>query len=394
MAHSWTWDNTTPTGSNVIREGDDRIRELKLGVDQRMSLEHAWGDSTTYDGMFTPASNFSKTAGAVAAIEHILGVVGGNTITVNPTTAPANKPYLIFKSNAAAAPVTITLNSGNWNNVGEAGTSFKTSVTLHKRGDYIWFIKDGTDAYILGIRRDGVRTISNSTETLDEFDDIVILNGNTSAATAVLPAANIMEGKIYKFVANNVSKTCKISGTINGTVNYIFSGQYDTNQVGSNGTNWFGFGRFLVATADIEALQVTGAKIAAEAIDYPKIVDNAVPLWIDGSDTEHITLSTSYVQRYKGKFYKTNGLDSLIIHAGMKQQTSGQASYVRLTISGSVSVNTGERLSHNGDSYAYKQVSLDISSLATGWCYFYIYQKSSSISHGAYAKNYAIACQG
>lgn len=40
-----TWDNTSPTNSDLVNEGDDNLRDIKQGVQGRMDREHVWPSS-------------------------------------------------------------------------------------------------------------------------------------------------------------------------------------------------------------------------------------------------------------------------------------------------------------------------------------------------------------
>jgi hypothetical protein len=53
-AHTNAWNNASPVGSDLASSIDDFMRAMKLDIDERMSLQHYWGDATavgvTQDG--------------------------------------------------------------------------------------------------------------------------------------------------------------------------------------------------------------------------------------------------------------------------------------------------------------------------------------------------------
>jgi hypothetical protein len=54
MTHSVTWDTNfeaSPTDANYGYEIDDKIREVKNAIRERMELDHIWKTSTTTDGL-------------------------------------------------------------------------------------------------------------------------------------------------------------------------------------------------------------------------------------------------------------------------------------------------------------------------------------------------------
>jgi hypothetical protein len=50
MAHTQSWDQSDPANADKAGLGATEIRDVKRDVDERMSIAHKWGDSTTYDG--------------------------------------------------------------------------------------------------------------------------------------------------------------------------------------------------------------------------------------------------------------------------------------------------------------------------------------------------------
>ena len=375
MVHTTDWDNTfeaEPTGARKIREGDDRIRELKVSVRERMELEHLFKDDQTNDGIHVWAHDITKTTGAITLLEHIMGVAGGNNLTIDPT-GDAGKPYVIYKRDASANPVTITLDSGNWNNVATAGTTFITSITLARRGDYVAFFIDGTDAYITSIRRDGLRAIANATKTLDEFDDFITLNGTAGAATATLPTANQFEGKCFYIKAINIANTCKVAGTIDGVADHTFTLANEVISVFSNGTEWkYILGAPLtINTADIVDSAVTAAKIAAASINYLKF-DTYIGMLFTSGAAINTNNTTSYVEAFRCAFYKTAELEKIAWFWQFFNDSTGTSSSYA-TIAG---INTAVQTTIGA--WGDESGILDISAASTGWHTAILYHKHST----------------
>lgn len=267
MAHSWTWSSSTPAGSAVIREGDDRIRETKLGVQERMKLEHQWAVDTDVDGMHAFASDLSKSTGILTNLETFIGSAGGQTITIDPDGSGivAGKPYFIMKNDSSADPLTVSLDSGHWNNISTAEHTFypgsSADIVLANRGDYIWGISDGTDFWIFGIRRSGLRILT-AAATIDEFDDIVLCDGTGVVVSVTLPAANLVEGKIFHIKAINIDNTITITGTVDGVANPTIDTLEDNWMIASNGTDYERLNPHTIANGSITAvkLDLTGTQ--------------------------------------------------------------------------------------------------------------------------------------
>lgn len=62
MAHTRTWDNTTPTGGSNLSAGDDAIRNFKVDTDERMQVDHEWATDTTVDGRHTKVTMLQAAA--------------------------------------------------------------------------------------------------------------------------------------------------------------------------------------------------------------------------------------------------------------------------------------------------------------------------------------------
>jgi len=50
MAHSRTWDETSPANDDQFNQGASEIRNFKKDVSERMAIDHVWSDSTDTDG--------------------------------------------------------------------------------------------------------------------------------------------------------------------------------------------------------------------------------------------------------------------------------------------------------------------------------------------------------
>lgn len=77
-AHTKSWDETAPAGTDSVSSGDDEIRDLKVAVRERLELEHQDMDSS------------AAIEAETAAGRHIPGIVGvcfsGTTAQINALT--------------------------------------------------------------------------------------------------------------------------------------------------------------------------------------------------------------------------------------------------------------------------------------------------------------------
>ncbi|KKL54785.1 hypothetical protein LCGC14_2261940 [marine sediment metagenome] len=317
MAHTRSWSTAyeaIPAGSDAIREGDDRIRELKSDVRERMTLEHAFKEDQTFDGMHAFAQNLAKTTATLTEIETFIGAAGGNTITLNPALL-AGKPYFVMKNDSSANPVTVSLASGNWNNIAVAEHTFYSGsspdIVLANRGDYIWGICDGTDFWIYGLRRSALRTLT-ADGTIDEFDDVVLLDGTGATVDATLPAANTVEGKVFHIKAINIDNTCTIIGTIDGVASPTPT-LNETYIIASNGTEYKHLDKYIINTVNLANDSVTAAKIDTNAVGTSEIVANAVTaakLDLTGTEASRSLAGSATWVISEGLYYFTSTLST------------------------------------------------------------------------------------
>jgi len=90
FAWTYTYDTATPAGSDDPAEADDRMREIKLAIQEVMDVEHDWaltGTALTGDGKHTDITTDSITnAGALANT----GNLAVNTDKFTVTAASGN----------------------------------------------------------------------------------------------------------------------------------------------------------------------------------------------------------------------------------------------------------------------------------------------------------------
>jgi len=307
MAHTNDWSaayETTPASGDAIREGDDRIRELKLDIRERLTLEHAWKEDQTYDGMHAFVHDLAKTTATLTEIETFIGAAGGNTITLDPTLL-AGKPFFVMKTDSSADPVTVDLDSGNWNDIDTAEHTFYpgsvADLVLANRGDYVWGICDGTDFWIYGIRRSALRIVTAATITIDEFDDVVLLDATSNTVDATLPNANTVEGKVFYIKAINVDNTVTVIGTIDGDTDPTLA-LNEAMIIASNGTEYKHLMKFEllddeVTTAKILDANVTTAKIADSNVTQAKLANyDGGTAYSLGYDNDAETKSGAYTK--------------------------------------------------------------------------------------------------
>ncbi len=361
MAHTRAWSTAyeaIPAGSDAIREGDDRIRELKSDVRERMTVEHAWKEDQTFDGMHAFAQNLAKTTATLTEIETFIGAAGGNTITLDPTLL-AGKPFFVMKNDASANPVTISLDSGNWNDIAVADHTFypgsSADIVLANRGDYIWGVCDGTDFWIFGIRRNGLRILT-AAGTIDEFDDIVLCDGTSAVVPVTLPAANLVEGKVFIIKATNVDNAVTIVGTVDGVASPTIDVVEETWIIGSNGTDYERLNKWQIQTADL----------ADNLVTLDKLEDRVIHIFNDAT-AKPIT-SGAFTTTGQSFFYKTASMDALDIKWKMKIVGGGTGSAQVVVEDASSATATSITVVTLSTSYIIKDVALDISALDDGWC--------------------------
>jgi len=56
MSHTNDWNEASPAGTDLISNGDNEIRQMKLDIRERMSVNHYWNVSKEMDGWHTSIS--------------------------------------------------------------------------------------------------------------------------------------------------------------------------------------------------------------------------------------------------------------------------------------------------------------------------------------------------
>jgi hypothetical protein len=62
MAHTRSWDNTSPANSDAANLGAQEIRQFKEDTDERMQIDHVWGDSINTDGRHAALSMVEQSS--------------------------------------------------------------------------------------------------------------------------------------------------------------------------------------------------------------------------------------------------------------------------------------------------------------------------------------------
>ena len=157
MAHTVTWGaafDATPGGSDDVKDGDDRIRELKTAVSERMALEHYFTKAGTnnWQGVHTPP--FAIEAGAtrtLAITDEIVCCSTTCTVTVPAYTSfPTGKRFVIKRTGAG----TVTI-------VRSGSDTFDGSTSLSIDNIYEWYelICTGTATWYIVGKSYGATTI-------------------------------------------------------------------------------------------------------------------------------------------------------------------------------------------------------------------------------------------
>lgn len=89
-----------------------------------------------------------------------------------------------------------------------------------------------------------VATVTASSVTLDEDDDVILCDCSSNAITVNLPAASDYIGKVFYIKKIDVSvNSTTVDGdgseTIDGSTTISLTTQYESVTIVSNGTNWF-----------------------------------------------------------------------------------------------------------------------------------------------------------
>jgi len=112
MAYSSNWDEATPPGTEARSLGDDRIRELKIQLRERLATEHsAINGGSGSDLLMHKWGVVSKSANYTATLDdHVILVTTVNTdrtITLPNATTCNGKPYKIKKVDSGTGKVII-----------------------------------------------------------------------------------------------------------------------------------------------------------------------------------------------------------------------------------------------------------------------------------------------
>ena len=164
MAHTVTWGaafDATPAGSDDIKDGDDRIRELKTAVSERLALEHYFTKAGTnnWHGVHTPP--FAIEAGAtrtLAITDEIVCCSATCTVTVPAyTNFPRGKRFVI--KNTGTGVITIARSGSD---------TFDGATSLSIATQYNWFeiICTGTATWYIVSKGYGANAIAVEGRTL------------------------------------------------------------------------------------------------------------------------------------------------------------------------------------------------------------------------------------
>jgi len=142
------------------------------------------------------------------------------------------------------------------NNLMHFRSELNSNNMMTFRGDNLIGIdQESPDAY-LDINGDlkvdstirfAIKTVSSSTYSIlatnQSGDHTILLDASSNSVTATLPDATANTGIIYTLKSIDITNTTTIdttsSQTIDGSLTYVFSKQYEAIRVQSNGANWF-----------------------------------------------------------------------------------------------------------------------------------------------------------
>lgn len=147
MTYTYAWDETTPAGSEAISLGDNRIRELKNQIRERLATEHSDISASAGTALLmhewaitTVNSNYTATLN-----DHVLLATGGAagiTITLPDATTCAGKPFKIKKVDSGAGAITI---DGN----GTQTIDGAATISLSYQYNYVDIVSDGSNWIIV-----------------------------------------------------------------------------------------------------------------------------------------------------------------------------------------------------------------------------------------------------
>lgn len=153
----------------------------------------------------------------------------------------------------------------------------------------------------------GYRTITAETETVEQTDNIVILDGTSNTVTITLPdaATTAKYNKGFVFICKNADNAVTIqragSDTVMGSASITLDVR-ESVELRPVGTDWIAVSNsYNVASAAIGADSITGAKIADDAVSLEHLDSGITPSHIialagtlttaGGATTEAVTLS-------------------------------------------------------------------------------------------------------
>lgn len=119
MAHTRAWVNSTPANGDNVSAGAGEIRNVRTDVDERMTLEHSWGDSTTYDGVHLVGDCAVVDSASAAAT-----IIGGSykTGSYNGSVAMANDTDVLYVKKGTA-----NATDGTWTVIATSSTFLSSS---------------------------------------------------------------------------------------------------------------------------------------------------------------------------------------------------------------------------------------------------------------------------
>jgi len=159
------WDETDPADTNDAAEGAQEIRELKVDVRERMSLEHAFGllASSSDAGMHRWAYAHKTTSVTLALTDHFVRVASGVTLSLPDASTCKGKTYFVIMTEigsatiqAATGQVITSLIGATW---GQTFTLYGTAYGY----DSVLIISDGSNWIMCSLRETNINAANIST---------------------------------------------------------------------------------------------------------------------------------------------------------------------------------------------------------------------------------------
>ncbi len=215
MAFTRTWNENDPLTSDEAKYGAQEIRELKVDVRERMTVEHDWSTGTTDPaGMHKWSVTTTSSSITLNGNHHIVLATANTALTLTLPTAVGltGKPYIIKK-----------VGGGNTVTIATTGSETidgSSSVVITEINDVVSIVSDGSNWYRVqpyvtthpafkATKTGGDQSVSPSTwvkVTFDgeEFDTNNNFDLTTERFTPTVPGKYLLVGNVvYHNLAND-----------------------------------------------------------------------------------------------------------------------------------------------------------------------------------------------